>query len=93
MGAKARMIEDAMANIPIEERANLQGSKNQEEVKNLFKALAWHRINPFANPVDEKGNIVVSSSANTFKQFKNKFGITLDEEANQEQEPSKPKPS
>jgi len=72
MGTKARMIESAMASIPIEERANLLNS-NTSEVKELFKALAWHRINPFAKHVDAKGDIVVSSSANTFKEFKNKF--------------------
>jgi hypothetical protein len=83
MGAKARMIEDAMANIPIEERANLLESKTPN-VKELFKALAWHRINPFAKPVDDKGNIVVSSSANTFKEFKNRFNITLEEEADEQ---------
>jgi hypothetical protein len=72
MDVKARKIEQAMANIPIEERAKLLESK-APEVTDLLKALAWHRINPFAKPVKEENKIEVSSSANTFKDFKNKF--------------------
>jgi hypothetical protein len=38
----------------------------------LFKALAWHRINPFANPIKDR-KIDLSNSANTLKKFKEEF--------------------
>jgi hypothetical protein len=90
MHKKARMIEKAMASIPIEERANLLKS-TASEVQDLFKALAWHRINPFAKHVDDKGNIVDSSSANTFKKFKRNFIDKKVEEPDNTSEQTNPK--
>ena len=70
-GEKARRIEDAMKRIPISDRAEFLASTHKG-VMTLLSALAWHRINPFAKPIQNE-RIVVSSSANTFKSFKTEF--------------------
>lgn len=71
MGAKARRIEVAYANVPIEERVKLLQS-DDPSVTSLLNALASHRINPFqetriGNKINEK------DAATSFKDFKNAY--------------------
>lgn len=72
MKDKAHRIEQAMGNIPIEERTALLKSEGSSDV---LKALASHRYFGKRGDVylDRKGGIDTDSAATTFKEFKAKF--------------------
>jgi hypothetical protein len=70
-GIKARRIEAAMANVPIEERAKLLESKDNA-IHGVLTALASHRISCI-NPINQDNKIVVKKSANSYKTFYQQF--------------------
>lgn len=72
MDRKARRIERALANVPIEERAKLLSS-NHETVTNLLDAIAWKRKSVFSSAKNKEGKIEIEKSADSFKDFRIKF--------------------
>ncbi|MFT4059025.1 MAG: hypothetical protein QM652_05695 [Legionella sp.] len=72
MHRKARKIEFALANVPIEERAQLLQSKDAR-ITSVFEAIASHRISFFTQTKNDKGQIKEANAATSFKEFKTKF--------------------
>ena len=73
MNAKAVRIETAMSQLSIEDRCNLLASDDLTEV---MKAMASHRHLGKRGDVylTERGQIITNDAAQTFKDFKIKFG-------------------
>ncbi|KTC83131.1 hypothetical protein [Legionella cincinnatiensis] len=72
MDRKARKIEASLADVPIEERARLLSS-NHQTVTNVLDAIAWKRKSIFSSAKNNEGKIDIENSADSFKDFKDKF--------------------
>jgi hypothetical protein len=71
MGKKARRIEDAMSNVPLEDRIHFLTSEDPTVTK-VLQAIASHRISS-TNPLNDEEKIITGSSASSFKRFKQDF--------------------
>lgn len=90
MQKKALSIDEAMANVPIEERAQFLSS-NHSTVSEALKAIASHRKSP-TEILNEKGQINVKKTAQAFKAFKEKFKEQMAKRTDIQPEEEKPAP-